>query len=51
MNDKFITMLNFECKNCKLKAGQMVTNNNEDENSIKCPKCDSTNITYGTLLK
>lgn len=51
MNNKFTTILNFECKDCNHRIGQMITNNIEDEDNIKCPKCGSTNITYGTLLK
>ena len=49
-NKKFITILNFECKKCGTKIGQLVSNGiNEDE--IKCPNCGSIDISYGTLLK
>ena len=51
MDNKFITILNFECKDCNHKIGQMITNDIKDEDDIKCPKCGSKNITYGTLLK
>ena len=51
MDNKFTTILNFECKDCNHKIGQMVTNDIKDGEDIKCPKCGSTNINYGTLLK
>ena len=47
---KIITIFNFECKNCKTKIGQFVSDG-VDENKIVCPECGSDNITYGTLLK
>lgn len=47
---KIVTIFNFECNNCRTKIGQLVSNN-IDEEMIACPKCGSTNISYGTLLK
>jgi len=49
-DNKFVTILNFECKDCHTKVGQLVSNN-IDEKKITCPKCGSSNVTYGTLLK
>jgi Zn finger protein HypA/HybF involved in hydrogenase expression len=49
-NRKVITILNFECKNCHTKAGQLISNN-IDENKVVCPECGSDNVSYGTLLK
>ncbi len=49
-DNKFVTILNFECKDCHTKIGQL-TSNNINEEKIVCPKCGSSNISYGTLLK
>jgi len=48
-NSRFITIFNFECKNCKTKIGQL-TSNSINKDKIICPNCGSSNITYGTLI-
>ena len=48
-NTEFVTIFNFECKNCKTKIGQL-NSNGIDKDKIVCPKCGSSNITYGTLI-
>lgn len=50
MNNKSVTILNFECKDCHTTIGQLITNDIKDENDIKCPECKSKNCTYSTFL-
>ena len=51
MDNKVVTILNFECKDCHHKIGQWITDSIKDENSIQCPNCNSKNCIYSTLLK
>lgn len=53
MEDKFVTVLNFECKDCGIKAGQLIhrmTKDEEREGKIKCKNCGSTNCIYSTFM-
>ncbi len=51
MNNKTVTILNFECKDRKVTIRQLVTNDFQNENDIKCPKCGSKNVSYSTFLQ
>ena len=51
MNNKTVTILNFECKDCNYKVGQLTTDAFTNEEDIKCTKCASKNVTYSTFLQ
>jgi DNA-directed RNA polymerase subunit RPC12/RpoP len=44
-----MTIINFECKDCGTHIQQYITDIGS-EDDLKCPNCESKNITYGTKL-
>lgn len=52
MTGEFVTVFNFECKDCGTRVGQLVHQlaEGEDKENFKCPNCGSSNCSYGTAL-
>jgi len=48
--NKFVTVFNFECKDCHTKIGQLVSDSINIEN-IECPNCKSKNTIHGTVVQ
>ena len=51
MNNNFVTVINFECKDCGTKIGQLVANGGVDPDNITCLYCRSDNVTFSTVFK